>query len=104
MRLQADPSVIYGIGPSFNGNLRKSDLRANTPYNTYRHLGLPPTPISLPSKASIMAALQPAQANWLYFVAGENGSSVFSRHLPEHQRAVNRFQRPARNAKPSDNN
>ena len=93
MRLQTDPSVIYGLGEKFNGNLRKQDLLADTPYNTYTRTGLPPTPISLPSKTSIMAALHPAAVDLLYFVGRGDGSSVFSRDLLEHNRAVNQFQR-----------
>jgi UPF0755 protein len=93
MRLQTDPTVIYGLGKKFDGDLRKQDLLTDTPYNTYTRIGLPPTPISLPSKASIMAALHPANVDLLYFVGRGDGSSVFSRDLLEHNRAVNQFQR-----------
>jgi UPF0755 protein len=93
MPLQTDPTVIYGLGEKFDGNLRKRDLLADTPYNTYTRGGLPPTPISMPGKASIKAALQPAQTKALYFVARGDGSSVFSENLADHNRAVNQFQR-----------
>jgi len=96
MRLQTDPSVIYGLGDRFDGNLRKIDLLTDTPYNSYTRAGLPPTPIALPGRASIEAALNPARTNYLYFVAkgkGGEGGSVFSRTLEEHNRAVNRYQR-----------
>lgn len=93
MRLQTDPTVIYGIGPRFDGNLRKSDLRRDTPYNTYMHAGLPPTPIAIPSQESLLAAANPAVSNALYFVAKGDGSSYFSNALPEHERAVDRYQR-----------
>lgn len=93
MRLQTDPSVIYGLGNKFDGNLRKQDLLTDTPYNTYTRAGLPPTPISLPSKASIMAALHPATVDLLYFVGRGDGSSIFSKDLSEHNRAVKQFQR-----------
>lgn len=101
MRLQTDPSVIYGLGKNFDGNLRKQDLLADTPYNTYTRIGLPPTPISLPSKASIAAALHPEKVDWLYFVARGDGSSIFSKNLSEHNRAVNQFQRAPQNKPPS---
>lgn len=93
MRLQTDPTVIYGLGTSFDGNLRKRDLLADTPYNTYTRGGLPPTPIALPGMASIEAALRPPKTDLLYFVARGDGSSVFSRNLEEHNRAVNKYQR-----------
>jgi UPF0755 protein len=93
MPLQTDPTVIYGLGAAFDGNLRKRDLQADTPYNTYTRKGLPPTPIALPGAASIKAAVQPAQSKALYFVARGDGSSVFSDNLAEHNRAVNQFQR-----------
>ena len=97
MRLQTDPTVIYGIGPAFNGNITRRDLRTDTPYNTYTRAGLPPTPIALPGLASLRAALQPAKTDALYYVARGDGSSHFSRTLEEHNRAVNTFQRlPAR--------
>jgi UPF0755 protein len=93
MPLQTDPTVIYGLGASFDGNLRKKDLQTDTPYNTYTRKGLPPTPIALPGGNSIKAALQPAQTKALYFVARGDGSSVFSDNLADHNRAVNQFQR-----------
>ena len=93
MLLQTDPSVIYGVGASFDGNLRKRDLLADTPYNTYTRAGLPPTPIAMPGLASLQAALHPAQSEALYFVARGDGSSQFSRTLEEHNQAVNRYQK-----------
>ncbi|MGC4397090.1 endolytic transglycosylase MltG [Hydrogenophaga sp. T2] len=92
MRLQTDPSVIYGLGDRFDGNLRRADLGTDTPYNTYTRAGLPPTPIALPGMASLMAAVQPARTSALYFVARGDGSSQFSATLPEHNAAVRRFQ------------
>jgi len=93
MPLQTDPTVIYGLGEAFDGNLRRSHLRADTPWNTYTRNGLPPTPIAMPGKASMMAAVQPATTPALYFVAKGDGSSHFSASLDEHNRAVNRYQR-----------
>ena len=93
MPLQSDPTVIYGLGEAFDGNLRKRDLQADTPYNTYTRGGLPPTPIALPGLASLNAAVRPQQTKALYFVARGDGSSVFSETLSEHNRAVNRYQR-----------
>jgi UPF0755 protein len=93
MPLQTDPTVIYGLGTAFDGNLRKKDLQTDTPYNTYTRKGLPPTPIALPGANSIKAALQPAQTKALYFVARGDGSSVFSDNLNDHNRAVNQYQR-----------
>ena len=93
MLLQTDPSVIYGMGEKFDGNLRKRDLQTDTPYNTYLRAGLPPTPIALPGLASLQAALHPADSQALYFVARNDGSSQFSRTLDEHNQAVNRYQR-----------
>jgi UPF0755 protein len=93
MRLQTDPTVIYGMGDKFDGNLRRTDLRTDTPYNTYTRFGLPPTPICLPSIESIHAALHPADGNSLYFVAtGEEGRHVFSATLQQHNKAVRRYQ------------
>jgi len=92
MPLQTDPSVIYGLGEKFDGNLRKRDLVTDTPWNTYTRAGLPPTPICLPGMASIEAALNPPQTDLLYFVARGDGSSVFSRTLEEHNRAVAQYQ------------
>ncbi|MEJ6023246.1 endolytic transglycosylase MltG [Ramlibacter sp. PS4R-6] len=93
MPLQTDPTVIYGMGAAFDGNLRKKDLQADTPWNTYTRPGLPPTPISMPGKASLLAAVQPAQSDALYFVARGDGTSHFSANLDEHNRAVNKYQR-----------
>jgi UPF0755 protein len=85
--------VIYGLGERFDGNLRKIDLLTDTPWNTYTRAGLPPTPISMPGKASLMAAVLPAESKAMYFVAKGNGSSQFSATLDEHNRAVNKYQR-----------
>jgi UPF0755 protein len=93
MPLQTDPTVIYGMGPSFNGNLRKKDLQTDTPWNTYTRPGLPPTPIAMPGKASLLAAVQPGPSDALYFVSRGDGSSHFSANLDEHNRAVNKYQR-----------
>ncbi|OGB00057.1 MAG: aminodeoxychorismate lyase [Burkholderiales bacterium RIFCSPHIGHO2_12_FULL_61_11] len=95
MLLQTDPSVIYGLGTAFDGNLRKRDLLLDTPYNTYTRSGLPPTPIAMPGKASLLAAVQPAPTQALYFVSRNDGSgaSHFSTNLDEHNRAVNQYQR-----------
>ncbi|HEY8877586.1 MAG TPA: endolytic transglycosylase MltG [Roseateles sp.] len=93
MPLQTDPSVIYGLGESFDGNLRKRDLLADTPYNTYTRGGLPPTPIAMPGAASLQAALNPAPVKSLYFVSRGDGSSEFSDDLTAHNRAVNKYQR-----------
>ena len=93
MRLQADPTVIYGLGDAFDGNLRKRDLEADTPYNTYTRDGLPPTPIALPSQASLDAVVDPPSTTYLYFVARGDGTSEFSATLAEHNRAVARYQR-----------
>ena len=92
MRLQTDPSVIYGLGQRFDGNLTRRHLREDTPYNTYVHRGLPPTPIALPGEASIHAAMHPADGDFLYFVARGDGSSQFSRSLDEHRAAVRKYQ------------
>ncbi|TMS58836.1 endolytic transglycosylase MltG [Imbroritus primus] len=93
MLLQTDPTVIYGMGERFDGNIRKRDLQTDTPYNTYTRVGLPPTPIALPGAASLMAAVAPAPSDALYFVARGDGTSHFSATLPEHNRAVNQYQR-----------
>ena len=93
MRLQTDPTVIYGLGEAFDGNLRKVHLQTDTPFNTYPRAALPPTPLPMPGKAALMAAVQPASSQALYFVAKGDGSSHFSSSLDEHNRAVNRFQR-----------
>ena len=93
MLLQTDPTVIYGLGDQFGGNLRKRDLQTDTPWNTYTRAGLPPTPIAMPGKAALLAAVQPQATKALYFVAKGDGSSHFSASLDEHNRAVNRYQR-----------
>ena len=95
MPLQTDPTVIYGLGPSFDGNLRKRDLQADTPFNTYTRKGLPPTPIAMPGQQSLEAAIWPASSRALYFVARGDGSSQFSETLADHNRAVDRYQRGA---------
>jgi len=93
MLLQTDPTVIYGMGDQFDGNLRRRDLHADTAYNTYKRAGLTPTPIALPGVASLQAALHPAQTDALYFVARGDGSSQFSDSLTKHNRAVNQYQK-----------
>jgi UPF0755 protein len=96
MRLQTDPSVIYGLGERFDGNLRKRDLITDSAYNTYTRAGLPPTPIALPGLASLQAVLHPADTRDLYFVARGDGSSQFSTKLADHNRAVAKYQRGSR--------
>ena len=93
IRLQADPTVIYGLGHKFDGNLRKKDLKSDTPYNTYTRFGLPPTPISLPGESAIKAVLNPTKTGNLYFVARGDGTHYFSKTLKEHNKAVNKYQR-----------
>jgi UPF0755 protein len=93
MRLQTDPSVIYGMGEKFNGNLRKRDLAADHPFNTYTRVGLPPHPIAMPGAASLEAVMHPARSDALYFVSRGDGTSEFSRSLGDHNRAVNRYQK-----------
>lgn len=93
MLLQTDPTVIYGMGDAFVGKIAKKDLLTDTPYNTYTRGGLPPTPISLPGLQSLQAALAPAETPALYFVSRGDGTSQFSSNLPDHNRAVNRYQR-----------
>lgn len=93
MMLQTDPTVIYGLGDTFDGNLRRSHLQTDTPWNTYTRNGLPPTPIAMPGKAALLAAVQPAPTPALYFVARGDGTSQFSASLEEHNRAVNKYQR-----------
>jgi len=93
MKLQTDPTVIYGMGVSFDGNLRQRDLLKDTPYNTYTRYGLPPTPIALPGLASLKAVMHPAKTKALYFVARGDGTSEFSNTLRDHNNAVNRYQK-----------
>ncbi len=95
MRLQSDPTTIYGL-TNFNGNLTRKDLRSQTPYNTYVIKGLPPGPICNPGRAALEAALHPAQTRALFFVAKNNGSHQFSATLQEHNRAVRKYQRASR--------
>ena len=92
MRLQSDPTVIYGVGTSYKGDITYKDLRRDTPYNTYVHYGLPPTPIAIPSPAAIHAVLHPAHTEYLYFVAKGNGTHVFSRTYAEQEREVAKYQ------------
>ena len=92
MRLQTDPTVIYGLGESFDGNLTKRHLKHKTPYNTYRIDGLPPTPICMPSEKSILAAVNPEHNEALYFVAKGDGTHKFSNNLEDHQIAVKEYQ------------
>ena len=92
MRLQSDPTVIYGLGPRFDGNLRKRDLETDTAYNTYTRDGLPPTPIALPGQGALDAAVNPPRTTYLYFVARGDGTSEFSANLADHNRAVAKFQ------------
>mgnify|MGYP000570838323 FL=1 len=91
MRLQTDPTVIYGLGEAFDGDIRRRDLRTDTPYNTYTRHGLPPTPIALPGRAALEAAAHPEPGETLYFVADGSGGHTFSRTLEEHQAAVDRM-------------
>ncbi|KAF3998945.1 endolytic transglycosylase MltG [Glaciimonas immobilis] len=93
MLLQTDPTVIYGMGDRYEGRIRKRDLTTDTPYNTYTRVGLPPTPIALPGKESLHAAMNPAKTDALFFVARGDGSSHFSSNLNEHNQAVNKYQR-----------
>jgi UPF0755 protein len=93
MPLQTDPTVIYGLGAAFDGNLRKRDLLADTPWNTYTRNGLPPTPIAMPGRAALLAAVAPEAGRSLYFVSRGDGTSHFSDNLDEHNRAVNQYQR-----------
>jgi UPF0755 protein len=96
MRLQADPTVIYGLGDAFDGNLKKKHLLEDGPYNTYTRAGLPPTPIAMPGLASLKSALRPAKTDSLYYVSRGDGSSHFSRNVDEHNRAVSKYQRGGR--------
>ena len=93
MPLQTDPTVIYGLGTAFDGNLRKKDLLTDTPWNTYTRTGLPPTPIAMPGRAALLAAVQPEATQALYFVSRGDGTSHFSPSLEEHNRAVDQYQR-----------
>ncbi len=92
MRLQTDPTVIYGMGESYQGNIRKKDLQTDTPYNTYTRNGLPPTPIAMPGQGSLMAAARPAETGLYYFVGKGDGTHYFSKSLEEHNRAVQKYQ------------
>ena len=96
MKLQTDPTVIYGLGVKFDGNLRKRDLMRDGPFNTYTRAGLPPHPIAMPGQASLLAVLSPARTDALYFVARGDGTSQFSRSLEEHNRAVAKYQKAGR--------
>ncbi|HEX4926595.1 MAG TPA: endolytic transglycosylase MltG [Burkholderiales bacterium] len=96
MRLQVDPTVIYGLGASFDGNLTKAHLAEDGPYNTYTRAGLPPTPIAMPGLAALRAALQPAKTDALYYVSRGDGSSHFSRNIAEHNKAVSKYQKRGR--------
>lgn len=96
MRLQTDPTIIYGLGARFDGNLKRNHLEDDGPYNTYTRAGLPPTPIAMPGLASIRSAVRPAKTEALYFVSRGDGSSHFSRTMDEHNRAVSRYQRGSR--------
>jgi UPF0755 protein len=93
MPLQTDPTVIYGLGEAFDGNLRKRDLQTDGAFNTYTRAGLPPTPIAMPGMASLQAVVKPTPSKALYFVSRGDGSSVFSDNLADHNRAVNKYQR-----------
>ena len=96
MRLQVDPTIIYGLGASFDGNLKRNHLADDGPYNTYVRAGLPPTPIAMPGLASLRSAMRPAKTDALYYVSRGDGSSQFSRSLEEHNRAVSKYQRGGR--------
>ncbi len=96
MRLESDPTVIYGI-KNFDGNLKKKDLRTPSPYNTYLNYGFPPGPIANPGKESLMAVINPAETDYLYFVAKNDGTHYFSANLSEHNKAVYRYQKRRRN-------
>ena len=95
MRLESDPTVIYGL-KSFDGNLKRKDLRVRSPYNTYINFGLPPGPIANPGRESLMAVISPAKTDYLYFVSRNDGSHHFSATLKEHNRAVVKYQKRRR--------
>jgi UPF0755 protein len=99
MRLETDPTVIYGIGDKFDGNITRRHLRQPTPYNTYVIKGLPPTPIAMPGREAIQAALHPSEGNALFFVARGNGAHYFSATYREHKAAVNKYQRKRKRTK-----
>ena len=103
MPLQTDPTVIYGLGATFDGNLRKKDLQTDTPWNTYTRNGLPPTPIAMPGRAALLATVEPEAGNSLYFVSRGDGTSHFSSSLEEHNRAVNQYQRKPASAAANQN-
>ena len=92
MLLQADPTIIYGLGDRFDGNLRSRDLREDQPYNSYTRKGLPPTPIAMPSLSSVTAVMNPEHSDYLYFVAKGDGSHHFSKTYAEHLKAVRKYQ------------
>ena len=96
MRLQSDPTVIYAMGDAFSGNIKRSDLKIDSPFNTYQQKGLPPTPIGAPGLKALRAVLNPYLADYLYFVSKNDGSHKFSRTLKEHNAAVNYYQRRKR--------
>ena len=98
MRLQSDPTVIYGLGQSYDGDIHTRDLVTDTPYNSYTRSGLPPTPIALPGRESILAAVQPQETGELYFVATGNGGHHFSKTLEEHNAAVKAYLEHLRNS------
>ena len=102
MRLETDPTVIYGLGDAFDGNLRKADLKRDTPYNTYVRKGLPPTPIAIPSAAAVDAAVSPLEDGALYFVAKGDGRHVFSTNYEDHRKAVRRYQLRRRRPEPAE--
>jgi UPF0755 protein len=93
MPLQSDPTIIYGLGSAYDGTLHKADLQRDSPYNSYTRAGLPPTPIALPGRQALQAAVRPEATKALYFVARGNGTSEFSETLDAHNRAVNQYQR-----------